>query len=405
VTPLSVAPADWHRINVPAYKMGGLHADDEGFVDWLKQTGQADWPDFASSFVPRWLYGSYICAMFDELAQHRQVTTVQDMALAISRQDGGYRIATQSGANIDAELVFICVGNPPPSPFPGIAPSPRSITNVWAPGALDAIGADDRVLVIGTGATAVDVVIDLVRRGVQAPLTMVSRRGLLPLVDVPAEADPAPLNSFPVPTARGILAALIKDARIKAAAGLPWQTTVDSFRPHIAELYARATDKDRARFARHLRAIWMVHRHRLAPDVAELLARLQRDQRLAVMAGRIVTATATADGHDVILRKRGYGDDVHLSTNWILNCTGPEERYDRLDDPLIKSLLASGIARTGHNGLGLDVDQGCQLRDRSGQVQHGLFAVGPATRGAFWEVTAASSIRQQLLAIAAQRHP
>src|SRR6478752_6989279 len=68
--------------------------------------------------------------------------------------------------------------------------SPRSITNVWAPGALDPIGKDDRVLVIGTGATAVDMVIDLVHRGMRAPITMVSRRGLLPLIDVPAQTDP-----------------------------------------------------------------------------------------------------------------------------------------------------------------------------------------------------------------------
>src|SRR6187402_898904 len=59
------APADWHRINVPAYKMGGIGADDDGFVEWLTETGQADWPDFSSSFVPRRVYGSYICAQFE----------------------------------------------------------------------------------------------------------------------------------------------------------------------------------------------------------------------------------------------------------------------------------------------------------------------------------------------------
>jgi uncharacterized NAD(P)/FAD-binding protein YdhS len=394
------ATSPWHRINVPAYKMGGIGADDDGFVDWLKQTDQAQWADYSASFVPRWVYGSYICAQFETLTQSQRVTTRQDVALGVTRHDNGYRVATASGDALDADLVFVCIGNPPPSPYPGIAASPRSITDVWSPGALDDIGADDRVLVIGTGATAVDVVIDLVHRGVHAPLTMVSRRGLLPLIDAPAETDPAPLQSFPVPTPRGVLATLLEDTRAKVAAGVPWQTTLDTFRPFIADLYANASEAERARFARHLRAIWMVHRHRLAPDVAELLDTLQREQRLEVIAGRIMGAVATASGHDVTIRKRGHGEVVELATNWILNCTGPEERYDRLDDPLIRNLLATGHARLGANGLGLDVDQGCRLRDSEGHVQPGLYAIGPATRGAFWEVTAASSIRQQLLAVA-----
>jgi uncharacterized NAD(P)/FAD-binding protein YdhS len=394
------APAPWHRINVPAYKMGGIGETDDGFVDWLKNTGQTGWADYSASFVPRWVYGSYICAEFEAAKHAGCVTTRQDVALGVTRHDGGYRVTTASGGSLDADLVFICIGNPPPSPFPGIAPSPRAITNVWAPGALDPIGADDRVLVIGSGATAVDVVIDLVHRGLRAPITMVSRRGLLPLIDAPAETDPAPLQSFPVPTARGILAALLKDTRAKVAAGLSWQTTIDTFRPFISEFYAGASDQERARFARHLRAIWMVHRHRLAPDVAGLLDRLQHERRLAVTAGRIADAALTATGYNVTIERRGRGAALNLIANWILNCTGPEERYDRLEDPLIRSLLSTGWARPGPNGLGLDVDQGCRLRDHAGQAQPGIYAIGPATRGSFWEVTAATNIRRQILAVA-----
>jgi uncharacterized NAD(P)/FAD-binding protein YdhS len=396
------ARAPWHRINVPAYKMGGIGADDDGFIAWLTETRQTDWPDYSSSFVPRWVYGSYISAQFERLTNDGRVTAVQDAALGVSRIENGYRVATGSGAMIDADLVFLCVGNPPPSPFPGVEASPRAITNIWSPGALDPIGIDDSVLVIGTGATAVDAVIDLVRRGARAPITMISRRGLLPLIDAPAEIDPAPVETFPTPTARGLFAGLVQDTRRKVAAGVPWQTVVDTFRLHIAKLYENAGEQERARFARHLRAIWMVHRHRLAPDVAELLAQLQHDGRLHVIAGRITGAIATASGHDVTIRKRSSGSTSHLATNWILNCTGPEERYDRLDDPLVQSLLATGTARPGINGLGLDVDPNCHLRDGSGQAQPGLYAIGHATRGAFWEVTAASNIRRQLLAVAEQ---
>lgn len=394
------AKAPWHRINVPAYKMGGIGSDDaEGFVDWLAATGQADWGDYSDSFVPRRAYGDYIAAELSKIVASGRATTHHDAVMHVAYRQPGYELTLATGGQHKFDLVLLCLGNPSPSPFPGIEASSRSVTDVWAPGALDTIGMSDRVLVIGTGATAVDVVIDLHRRGMQQPITMISRRGLLPLVDAPAQTDPAPLETWPERTTRAIFAALLKDTRHKMAAGIPWQTAIDTFRLQIAGFWTDASRTERERFSRHLRAIWLVHRHRLAPDVAQLLASLRSEQHLDVLAGRIMNAHKTPSGYDVAIHRRG-GQAAQMTVNWILNCTGPEERYDRIDNPLVRSMLGSGIARRGNNGLGLDVDETCQIRDGLGCVQHGLYAVGHATRGAFWEVTAATNIRQQILGIA-----
>jgi uncharacterized NAD(P)/FAD-binding protein YdhS len=394
------AKAPWHRINVPAYKMGGIAAEDtEGFVDWLAETGQAKWSDYSGSFVPRLAYGDYIAAQLSKTVARGHATMHADTITHIADQHVGYELTLASGDRQTFDLVLLCLGNPSPSPFPGIEASPRSITDVWAPGALDPISINDRVLVIGTGATAVDVVIDLYRRGMQQPIMMMSRRGLLPLIDAPAQIDPAPLETWPEPTTRGIFAALLENTRSKMAAGISWQTSIDTFRLQIARFWADASLAERERFSRHLRAVWLVHRHRLAPDVAQLLEQLQSEQRLDVIAGRILTAKITPTGYDVAIRRRG-GTSEQITTDWILNCTGPEERYEHIENPLVKSMLADGIACAGNSGLGLDVDETCQIRDRSGQVQQGLYAIGHATRGAFWEVTAATNIRQQILDIA-----
>jgi uncharacterized NAD(P)/FAD-binding protein YdhS len=394
------ARAAWHRINVPAYKMRGVGADDtDGFADWLAANNHATGPDYSTSFVPRWLYGQYLCDQLAILTDAGRVETRQASAQSVARNDQAYRVITASGEAIEADLVFVCIGNHAPSPFRGVEPSSRSITNVWAPGALDTIAANDSVLVIGTGATAVDIVIDLIHRGTRAPITMVSRRGLLPQVDTPTQTDPDPMEVWPAPTARGLFHSLREDIRRKAADGVPWQTVIDTFRLQTSTFWKNFSEAERARFSRHLRSIWLVHRHRLAPDVAALLHQLQQEKRLRVIAGRIISATATPTGHDVTMRIRGH-DTLDMQANWILNCTGPEERYDRIDDPFVNALLATGRARPGHNGLGLDVDPSCQMRDSKGHVQPGLYAIGPATRGAFWEVTAATNIRQQLLGVA-----
>jgi uncharacterized NAD(P)/FAD-binding protein YdhS len=393
------AKAPWHRINVPAYKMGGVGAEDtEGFTDWLAETGQADWSEYSDSFVPRWAYGDYIAAQLSQTVANGRTAMHVDAVANIARTQAGYELTLASGERERFDRVFLCLGNPSPSPFPGIEASPRSITDVWAPGALDHIGMTDRVLVIGTGATAVDVAIDLHRRGIQHPITMISRRGLLPLIDAPAQTDPAPLETWPEPTTRGIFAALLKDTRRKMAMGVPWQTSIDTFRLQIARLWTDASLAERERFSRHLRAIWLVHRHRLAPDVAQLLERLQSEGHLDVLASRITSAKATPAGYDVTIYRRG-GKPMQMTADWILNCTGPEERYDRIENPLVRAMLASGVARPGNSGLGLDVDDTCQIRDHAGDVLNGLYAIGHATRGAFWEVTAATNIRNQVLTI------
>ncbi|MDB5619407.1 FAD/NAD(P)-binding protein [Tardiphaga sp.] len=394
------APEKWHRINVPAIKMGGVDAEDsEAFVDWLAARGDVTGPEYSDSFVPRWTYGDFLCDQLAKIDATGRLEQRTATAVAVARSGDRYRIELASGDAIESDMAVLCIGNQPPSPFPGIEPSARSIDNVWTSGALDAIAPDDRVLVIGTGATAVDIVIDLMHRGIRKEVTMLSRRGLLPRVDVATVADPDPVEIWPIRTVRGLLHSLREDIRRKQAAGLPWQTSIDTFRLQTAGFWQGLSTGEQARFSRHLRAYWLSHRHRLAPDVATSLEQWQSDGRLSVVAGNIVSAVATPTGHDARLRRRG-GSEQHLATNWILNCTGPEERYDRIGDPLIGSLLAGGQARRGALGLGLDVDPNCRLRDAAGYAHQGLYAVGPATRGAFWEVTAASNIRKQLLGVA-----
>jgi uncharacterized NAD(P)/FAD-binding protein YdhS len=78
-----------------------------------------------------------------------------------------------------------------------------------------------------------------------------------------------------------------------------------------------------------------------------------------------------------------------------VNCSGPATDYRRVADPLVRSLLIEGMGRPDPSRLGLDVTERCALRSRSGTESRRLFAVGPVTKGAFWEMTAVPDIRRQ----------
>src|SRR5262249_30293519 len=82
------------------------------------------------------------------------------------------------------------------------------------------------------------------------------------------------------------------------------------------------------------------------------------------------------------------------------NCTGPGGDPTRSKMPLISELLASGLARPDRLRLGLDVDGLGRLIGRNDVAAERLFALGPPTRGVFWEATAVPDIRQQAESIA-----
>jgi uncharacterized NAD(P)/FAD-binding protein YdhS len=395
------ATAPWHRINVSAAKMGGHNdSDPSGFVDWLAQRGHLRTGDYSASFVPRAFYGDYLCDLLAGAAAAGTLVTRQGAVIALEPHARGYVIRTDTGEQIESDVVALCLGNPPPPPMPSVPISERWVADVWRPDALDRIAPQDHVLLIGSGATAVDVALDLAHRAVGRHITMVSRKGLVPRRDAP----PTDYSSFQpldleAPTMRRLLRLLRSEIERAAAAGIPWQSVLDAFRAHYGTLWERSNAQERGRFLRHLRSLWLVHRHRLAPDVSDLLARLQSDGILSVIAGRLVQAEPTAAGYRGFIAERAGGTRA-FTADWIINCAGPEECYQRLADPLVQHLFATERARPGPMELGLDVDDCGRLLDRAGCAQPGLYVLGPPWRGRFWEITAVPWIRAHAVRIA-----
>ena len=83
----------------------------------------------------------------------------------------------------------------------------------------------------------------------------------------------------------------------------------------------------------------------------------------------------------------------------VINCTGPQSDLTRTNDPLLRDLVAKGLARPDQLGLGLAVNEEGRLLDSREQPSR-LYALGPMTRGTFWEITAVPDIRKQVWEIA-----
>ncbi len=396
-----------HLLNVRAANMSAFPDVPGDFVLWLWRRdlpglGHADIPPSGHAFVPRGVYGRYVA---ETLSEARVAAATRGVRLDLLGQDvtdlweseAGARLLFAEGGELEADAVVLCVGNfPPELPVAdgSACDGPRVIRDPWDQPALDRIGADDPVIVIGTGLTMADMLLALDGRGHRGPVTALSRRGLLPAEHAQTVPGRMDLDAAPR-TALGLL----RWVRGAIRDGQPWRAVIDALRPATAAIWRDLPPVERRRFLRHARPYWEVHRHRLAPEVAARIAAARGSGRLTVRAGRIQALHADARGVRLTVRDRAGGVG-RLDADWLINCSGPQADYARVRDPLVRRLLDRGIVHPDPLGLGLEVDGNLALVGAAGPSRR-LFALGPPTKGAFWEITAVPDIRTQVAEFAA----
>jgi uncharacterized NAD(P)/FAD-binding protein YdhS len=173
-----------------------------------------------------------------------------------------------------------------------------------------------------------------------------------------------------------------------------WRAAVDSLRPHSHALWQSFDTEQQRRFLRHARPWWDVHRHRIAPEVGATVARMVANGQLEIVAGRIEAATATDAGLEVTYGRRSSSRSQRETFAYAFNCTGPLHSMTHTRDPLLRSLLDAGAVQPDHLGIGLEIDGACRA------AKH-LWAMGPLTKGRYWEIIAVPDIREQAAQVAA----
>jgi uncharacterized NAD(P)/FAD-binding protein YdhS len=374
-----------HLLNVVTAKMSAWPGDPDHFARWCGDDG--------ASFTERRAFGRYLG---EQLAAAPGVKTMEATALEAQRSGEGWEVVLSNGARIKASALVLAQGNQPPAPFPGSEKlSPESfVNNPWSEAAHAAVErAAARaldVLILGTGLTMVDTVLSLAAAGHQGRITALSRRGLLPQPHVHPPVVPAAVSLDQVPL--GSVLALLRWLRRRSAM-VGFRAAVDALRPHSHAVWQSLSVQEQRRFMRHARPWWDVHRHRIAPQVAEQLRALIASGRLEIVSGRAGSMESAGGQIEVSITRRD-GQKVFREVGLAFNCTGPLGNLRRTNDPLLRSLIGTGTVRTDVFDMGLHVDE----HSRAGEH---LWALGPLTKGRYWEIVAVPDIRHQAEAVAA----
>ncbi len=393
-----------HLLNVPAAKMSAFPENPEHFWRWINARSRE--VVAKEAFVSRQEYGAYVGELLREAKATARGLEVTSMRVVdVQPNDETFIVATDQNEQFTTSGLVLALGNFPPGELRGVDAdvrrSERYISSPWDADALARVGERDDVLIVGSGLTAVDVLLSLEQRDAGGTIHVLSRRGLLPI----AHRASVPANDvFRGRNLPASIRAMTRLVRREAAAaeknGGDWRAVIDALRPHTQRYWNSLSSGERRRFLRHVRPFWEAHRHRIAPEVISVVERLRARGQLILHKARIERISAAADHLVVSVFDRTTRKPQTFTAHFVINCTGPETNYRRLEDPLVSNLLRRGVVVPDALSLGIETTPDGRVTNSAGIAAPNLFAIGSARKGSLYETTAVPELRAQAKEIA-----
>src|SRR5437660_11687599 len=386
-----------HVLNVRVANMSALPDEPDHFWRWLtsREGVPPPCPD-PYCFVPRRIYGDYIAdlLMTSKGRSSHRLTIVQGTCVDVSEDPDVVAVRLDDGRCYIGDIAVLATGHDVRSCSPGYA-------DPWVLPSSAGIDCDATILILGTGLTMVDYVQSVIQDGHCGPIVAMSRRGLL--TKPHRRVDPIRVEETDVPFGAGI-SHLLRwfrnrvDAHV--APGGDWRSVIDGLRPYTQRLWRELPPASKRRFLEHARAWWDVHRHRMAPEVEARITDALCAGRLTVMAAKVAGIEPNEAGARIRYRRRGQHEILSMQVGAIVDCTGIVKDPLASANPAVRSLFDRGLARVDPLHIGIETGADCAIVNRHGVPSRRLFAVGPLTRAAFWEIIAIPDIRNQCAELA-----
>lgn len=387
---------DDHLLNVGARGMSAFPDDPDHFWRWLQARGPAHDPEIPF-FAPRRLYGEYLGEIIADLAAREpaRLRLVHGMATSLSPTASGVEVRLANGTSLIAHAAILAAGHDtePASEF-SFAVKPGSTADTPLP-------PDSTVMILGTGLSMVDAWLTLRHRGHDGPVIALSRRGLLPAPHRPGK--PLKLDSADVPlgTDLSYFVDWFRDlVRTHQKSGGNWRDVVDGIRPFNQRIWQSWPAGARRRFLEHTKAWWDIHRHRMAPQIHARLAQAIEAGTLKLVAGRLHDAKPSPGGYVAQVQLRHQPAVERIAVARIYDCTGIVKDVASGSIAIVRNLTDRGLARVDPLRIGLAVTASCAVIDAAGAASDKIFAIGPLTRGTFFEIDAVPDIRVQAAQLA-----
>lgn len=347
-------------------------------------------------FIPRKIFGDYVLENLERV-QHEAAGRLQiRIDEAISILDFGTRktVVLASGNALHADHVILALGNFPPADLfrqdSPVQNAPCYYASPWSDKVYSDIVGNEDILLVGSGLTAVDIVLGLILRKFKGKVTMLSRRGRFPLPH-DLSYPPFPLVEPEIKHPRKMLL-WIRDL-IRKNPDVPWPTVMDGLRPYTKKIWLKWTTDEKKYFLRRIRPYWEIARHRIPAKSSALLNEMMNAGQLELNKGYIVDAIATDSGIEIVCGSEHNA--IRRVFHKVINCTGPESNYRKVRFPIVLDLISRGKVKTDELGLGIKCTPEGRIINELDTIEEGLWCIGPMRKSVLWETTALRELREQ----------
>lgn len=354
------------------------------------------------AFIPRKIFGDYVLENLEKIQQEVSERLQIRIDEAISIMDFGKRktVVFASGNALHADHVILALGNFPPADLFAthnpVQNDPRYFASPWSDRVYSDIKGDEDILLVGSGLTAVDIVLGLIVRKFRGKVTMLSRRGVFPLphdLTHQAISITVPENYSPRKMLLWVRYLMRKNPEV------PWSVIIDGLRPYTQKIWLQWIVSDKQYFLKKIRPYWEIARHRIPSASSERLNNMMEKGQLVLIKGTIEEASVSSNGIEILYRSEsGLNSQVFQK---VINCTGPESNYRKVRFPIIVDLIARGKVKIDELGLGIKCTPEGSIINDQGEVEQGIWCIGPMRKAVLWETTALRELREQSSALAA----
>jgi len=402
-------------LNVATKRMSAFSDDPDHFLNWVCKQKSFDLYSreaLANSFLPRDIYRQYLSSIWDEtieLAQSKNIhiECIYSFVENINVFNDKYTVTTESGASIIANQVVLSTGNQTPSNKAlrqklAINHS-RYFQNPWKIETITNFEPDLNILIIGNGLTMVDTTLGLVENHFQNKIYAVSPNGFNVIPHL--HNNIAYTFDLNLDDPNFSLTYLVRkvNAEVKKLSklGITSEPVVDALRSKTQEIWKKLTVAEKKSFMRHLRHIWGVSRHRIAPHIYRKMQNLRINKKLEVIAGEIHKISDVGTHLEVMLFNKKSKKFKTIQVSRIINCTGPQSNLKESENDLLHKLFIEGLLSQDELNLGTRIDLNTyEILDSNNKKVPCFYTLGVNLKGELWESVAVPELKVQAKEVA-----
>ncbi len=374
-------------LNVPAKNMSAFPDRPQDFCQFLEKEYPQVWQEIGEKgFAPRRIYGEYLQKITSEaLADARnsgievefvgeeisevKIENAQKKVIKISGESlrdrkfieeistdfqkefvensSSFALTTASGKSYQASEILLATSFVQ-SELPFNFSTKNLIKKLWDNDALQFHQqkfSDEKICLIGSGLTAVDLIVGLKKRNFAGKIFVISRRGNFPQKHF-AHNPIQKAFIFSDDAKKGVLFLCLKIRKFLAAnQQYDLRHAIDSLRPITKELWQNFDAKNKKLFLRLL-PYWNIFRHRAPAFSIEIIEEMLATKQLEVKKCGV---------KNIVLKNKKFeieAKNEKIVCDYVVNCLGFEfnaKKYPFLEQMMTDNLLRSDLFLVSSN--------------------------------------------------------